>query len=89
MDIEMIIKTALDSIDSLRTPDCLGIDVIGQYAGGTLSVEQKRITEEHLCTCLYCLRELTDLTEMLYCLEHPTPAPDELIARLQAVILGR
>ena len=84
--IDIRIKEALQDLDSLKSPDCLDDDAISAYAENTLNDEDRRNAEMHLQNCLYCLNRLNEMTEMLYCLEHPVPVPDELMNRLQSLI---
>ena len=86
MDIESGIKTALNSIESFRTPDCLDINTIGQYAEHKLSGPQLENAEEHLHACLYCLKQLNDMTELLYYDKHPLSVPRKLKARLLKLV---
>jgi S1-C subfamily serine protease len=86
MDLETVLKDALKDIESFRTPDCLDVPVIGQYAEKKLDSAQSAKVEEHLHTCLYCLKQLNDMTEMLHYEKHPEPLSPQLRQRLQEVI---
>ncbi len=68
---EKEIKDALKEIDKLRTPECLDPALIGPFAEGTLSGEEKQRAENHFRTCLYCLKQLNDMKELLYYRAHP------------------
>ena len=85
MDIESKIKDALKGIDSFRTPDCLDDNTIGSYAENKLAEPQRITTEAHLRTCLYCLKQLNDMTEQLHYQKHPAP----LSPRLEALLSER
>jgi len=80
------IKEALQELDSLKSPDCLDDAAIGTYADNTVSDEERRQSEAHLQTCLYCLNRLNEMKELLHYQHHPVPVPDELMNRLQTLI---
>jgi hypothetical protein len=82
---ETEIKDALKEIDRFRTPECLDPALIGPFAEGTLSGEEKQRVENHLQKCLYCLKELNDMKEMLYYRAHPLRLSPELSGRLRAL----
>ena len=70
MDIESKIKDALKDIDSFKTADCLDVNTIGQYVEKKLTEPQLKAAESHLHTCLFCLKQLNDMTEILYGQKH-------------------
>jgi S1-C subfamily serine protease len=82
---ETEIKNALNEIDRFRTPECLGPTLIGSFAEGKLSEEEKQRAEDHLQKCLYCLKQLNDMEELLYCRAHPVSLSPELSRRLRAL----
>jgi hypothetical protein len=78
-------RTALEEIETLKTSECLDPVSIGLFAEGRLSVEEKRRAEKHLLTCLYCIKQLNDMREMLYYERHPTGISQKLVERLEAL----
>ena len=76
----------MKEIDTLRTLECLDTVSIGLFAEGKLGDEEKQRAEEHLLTCLYCLKQLVDMKEMLYYEKHPTPISPELVQRLKPCV---
>ena len=80
------IKEALQELDSLKSPDCLDDAAIGTYADNTVSDEERRQSEAHLQTCLYCLNRLNEMKELLHYQHHPVPVPNDLMDRLQGLI---
>ncbi len=82
---ETEMKNALKGIDRFRTPECLEPTVIGSFAEDKLSEEEKRRAEDHLRKCLYCLKQLNDMEELLYCRAHPANLSPELSGRLRAL----
>lgn len=84
-----MIRNALEEIDIFRTPECLDSILIGLLAESKLSGEERRRTEEHLLSCLYCWRQLNDMKAMLYYRKHPTTLSPELAERLKALYLDR
>jgi hypothetical protein len=77
------IRGALNEIDSPRTPECLDSVSIGLFAEGRLSDEEKKRAEEHLLSCLYCLKQLNDMKEMLYYQRPPVALSPGLVERLR------
>lgn len=51
------IRDALKEIDKFRTPECLDAVSIGLFAEDRLTDEEKQRMEEHLLSCLYCLKQ--------------------------------
>lgn len=49
----------------LGTPDCLGAEVIGGLADGTLDVDAQRRALVHLATCASCRRAVASVAEAL------------------------
>ena len=82
---EAEMKSALKEIDRFRTPECLGPALIGSFAEDKLSEEEKQRAEDHLATCLYCLKQLNDMEEMLYCRAHPAHLSPGLSRQLKAL----
>ena len=79
----------MKEIDTLRAPECLDTVSIGLFAEGKLGDEEKQRAEEHLLTCLYCLKQLVDMKEMLYYEKHPTPISPELVQQPAKSWIGR
>jgi hypothetical protein len=52
------LRYVLNDIDRLRTPECLDPISIGLFAEGRLTDEEKQSIEEHLLSCLYCVKQL-------------------------------
>ena len=82
---ETEIKNALKEIDRFKTPECLDPTLIGSFAENKLSGEEKRKAEDHLQTCLYCLKRLNDMKELLHYRTHPAKLSPELSRRLRAL----
>jgi S1-C subfamily serine protease len=78
-------KNALKEVDNLRTPECLDATSIGSFAEGGLSGEEKQRAEDHLAVCLYCLKQLNDMKELLYYRAHPARLSPGLSMRLRAL----
>jgi len=83
MDLESVLKDALQSIESFRTPDCPEVTVIGRFIEQKLDAGESTAIEAHLQGCLYCLKQLNDMTEMLHYGKHPKPLPRGLRQRLR------
>jgi hypothetical protein len=66
MESEDRLKEALKRIEQFRTADCLDEVTIGLYAEDRLSVVDHELTESHLAGCMYCMKRLNDITELLY-----------------------
>ena len=64
MELESKIKAALADIDSFQTDDCLDTDLIGHYVENTLDDQGREAVEKHLHSCLYCLKQLNDMTAL-------------------------
>lgn len=86
MDLEAKIKAALKEIDSFRTPDCLDDNTIGRYAENTLAEPQRQAADAHLHSCLYCLKQLNDMTELLHFQKKQVPLSPRLEARLKEML---
>jgi hypothetical protein len=86
MDMETKIKEALKDIDHFRTPECLDDNTIGQYAESSLAEPQQQAAEAHLRTCLYCLKQLNVMTELLHFQKQPVPLSPRLAARLKEIL---
>ena len=82
---ETEIKNALKEIDRFRTPECLDPTLIGSFAEDKLSGEEKQRVEDHLAMCLYCLKQLNDMKELLHYRAHPAKLSRELSRRLRAL----
>ena len=82
---EAEIRNTLKEIDTLRTPECLDSISIGLFAEGRLTGEEKQKAEEHLLSCLYCLKQFNDMKEMLHYQKHPVALSPALIERLRAL----
>lgn len=79
------IRDILNEIDTLRTPECLDAVSIGLLAEGKLTDEEKQGMEEHLLSCLYCLKQLNDMKEILHYQKHPAALSPGLVERLRAL----
>jgi hypothetical protein len=79
------IRDALKEIDRLRTPECLDTISIGLFAEGRLTGEEKERMEEHLLSCLHCLKQLNNMKEMLYYQRHPATLSPGPVKRLKAM----
>ena len=79
------IRDILNEIDKLRTPECLDSISIGLFAEGKLPDEEKRRAEGHLLSCLYCLKQLSDMKELLHYRKHPAAVSPGLRERLKAL----
>jgi hypothetical protein len=79
------IRDALKEIDKLKTPECLDSVSIGLFAEGRLTDEKKQRIEEHLLSCLYCLKQLNDMKELLHYQKHPVDLSPGLLERLRAL----
>ena len=64
MELESKIKAALADIDSFQTDDCLDTDIIGHYVENTMDDQGREAVEKHLHSCLYCLKQLNDMTAL-------------------------
>ncbi|MCL2760382.1 MAG: tetratricopeptide repeat protein [Desulfuromonadales bacterium] len=87
--VEEKIKDALKQIDSLKTPDCLNVATIGRFAEKKLEETEMIKAEAHLHTCLYCLKQLNDMTELLYYQKNIEPLSPRLAERLRNLQPGR
>lgn len=83
--LEERMRTALEEIEMLKTPECLDSVSIGLFAEGRLSNEEKQRAEEHLLACLYCIKQLNDMREMLYYERHPTGISQKVVERLEGL----
>ena len=79
------IKDVLKEIGKLRTSECLDTVSIGMFAEGRLTDEEGKRAEEHLRTCLYCIRQLNDMKELLYYQKHPVALSPGLSERLRVL----
>ncbi|MGD0228870.1 MAG: tetratricopeptide repeat protein [Syntrophorhabdales bacterium] len=77
------IRNALKEIDSLKTPECLDTASIGSFAENTMPEEERRRAEDHLRTCLYCIKQLNDMMELLHYRNRPASLSPELTERLR------
>jgi tetratricopeptide (TPR) repeat protein len=66
MELENNMKAALADIDSFQTADCLDTEIIDLYVENRLDDSEREIVEKHLHTCLYCLKQLNDMTALLH-----------------------
>jgi len=81
------LKNMLQVVDSMKTPDCLDTNTIGFYAESKLPLEDKEKAETHLQSCLYCLKQLNDMQELLYYQEHKVAISPKLIEKLRGLRL--
>jgi S1-C subfamily serine protease len=88
MELERKIKEALADIESLRTPDCLDATTFGRYCENMLDESERRAAEDHLHTCLYCLKQLNDITELLHYQKQRVPLSSHLAERLRSLKPG-
>jgi hypothetical protein len=58
-------------------------------AEGRLTGEEKQRAEEHLRSCLYCLKQLNDMKEMLHYQKHPLALSARLFERLRTLYPDR
>jgi len=79
------LKNMLQDIDSIKTPDCLDTNTIGFYAENRLSQEDKQKAEGHLHSCLYCLKQLNDMQELLYYERHKVTLSPKLLDKLRGL----
>jgi S1-C subfamily serine protease len=86
MELENKIKAALKDIDSFRTSDCLDDNTIGRYAENKLAEPQRQAAEAHLHTCLYCLKQLNDMTELLHYQKQQVLLSPRLASRLEEIL---
>jgi len=70
MEFEKRLKEALKSKESFKTADCLDDTTLGLYIEDKLSMVKRELVEAHLKSCLYCLKRLNDMTELLYYQKH-------------------
>jgi tetratricopeptide (TPR) repeat protein len=89
MEPEHTIKEALGNIEGLRTADCLDATILGRFAEKTLGEHEKQAAEAHLHTCLFCLKQLNDMTELLHYRKQRVPLPSHLAERLRSLKPGR
>ena len=82
MDLETGIKAALQEIDAFKTPACLDAATLGRYVEGRLDDPERQAVEAHLHTCIYCLKQLNDTTELL----HAARTPQKLSSKLERAI---
>lgn len=76
MELESKLKDALKSIDRFKTSECLDDITLGLYVESKLPAMDRKQVEVHLHSCLYCLKQLNDMTEMLhYQLQHVQHSP--------------
>jgi len=85
MDPERKIKEALEDIESLRTADCLDATTLGRFVEKLLGERERQAAEAHLHTCLFCLKQLNDMTELLRYQKRRLPLPSALAERLQSL----
>ena len=81
---ERLLKRA-GEVEKYRTGDCLDLHLLGLLAEKKLSPQAEEGAKEHVRNCLYCLKRLSDLQELLYHERHPTSLSPGLTARLKAL----
>lgn len=86
MKLESSLQEALKDIDRFKTGTCLDDTTIGLYLESKLADPQRELVEAHLETCLYCLKQLNDMTELLHLYRNPAPVPPALSARLHGML---
>lgn len=75
----------MKEIDRLRTPECLDTASVGSFAENAMPEEERRRAEDHIHTCLYCLKRLNDMNELLHYRKHPVRLSPELTERLRTL----
>jgi tetratricopeptide (TPR) repeat protein len=86
--VEDKIRDALKQIDDFRTPDCLDTVTLGRFAEKTLDEKEMVEAEAHLHACLYCLKRLNDMAEMLHYQKQKVPLPRMLAEQLRKLKPG-
>lgn len=86
MDLETGIKAALKDIDKFRTPNCLDEVTLGRYVENKLDEPQHQAVEAHLHTCIYCLKQLNDMTELLHQAKQNAKLSPQLERRLKEML---
>jgi S1-C subfamily serine protease len=89
MELERTIKKALENIEGLRTADCLDATTLGHFAVKKLGEQERQAAEAHLHTCLFCLKQLNDMTELLHYQQQKVPLSSHLAKRLRSLRPGR
>jgi S1-C subfamily serine protease len=89
MDLERKIKEALADIESLRSADCLDSTTLGRYCEKTLDKCESQAVEVHLHTCLFCLKQLNDITELLHYQKQRVPLSSHLAEHLRSLKPGQ
>ena len=74
---------ALPGIEGFRGEDCLDSATLGLFAEGKLHEQKKEAAAGHLLACPYCLKQLNDMMEMLYCEKLPKKLSPRLAGRLR------
>ena len=87
--IDTRMKKAIHGVDRPKSPECLDAHTIGLYAENKLSEEERRRTEEHLNGCLYCVKQLNEMKELLYYDQNPADLSPVLAERLSALCLTK
>lgn len=83
--VESILQRALKNMESQKTPDCLGLEILGLYIEGKLLMGEKLRAEEHISSCLYCLNQLTELKELVYLQKKSAPLPSHLLQNVMGL----
>jgi tetratricopeptide (TPR) repeat protein len=86
MDLETGIKAALKDIEKFRTPNCLDETTLGRYVERKLDEPEQQAAEAHLHTCVYCLKQLNDMTELLHHAKQSKKLSPQLEHRLKEVL---
>ena len=86
MELESKLKDALRSIDSFKTSECLDDTTLGLYVESKLPAMDRKRVEVHLQSCLYCLKQLNNMTEMLHYQKQNVQPSQELSAVLKHLL---
>lgn len=62
---EKKIGDVLTSHTDHKTAECLDVNAIGLYCEGKLVKKDKKHVEDHIQSCLHCLNQVTEMTELL------------------------
>jgi S1-C subfamily serine protease len=81
--VEKIAAELLKDMEMRKTPECLSVDILGEYIEHTLPNEEWDRVENHLRSCLYCLNQLVELRELLFLEKNAEPLPRSLERKLR------
>ena len=89
MELERKIKEALADIEGLRSADCLDATTLGHFAEKSLNERERQAAEEHLHICLFCLKQLNYITELLHYQKQRVPLSSHLAEQLRSLKPGQ